>query len=318
MMKGDVFVVMELKNIFPNLYDYYQHLNRRKIISEIEKMKAGGEEEYPRLLAEKYFLATGRLLDWNNLSTYCEKMQWAKLYDLDDRKTLLSDKFLVRDWIAKKIGDKYLIPLLGVWNTFDEIDFDELPSQFVLKTNHASGFNLIVNDKSKIKRRQVKRLFDDWMDIDFSLYMGFEMQYSNIERKIIAEKYIQTIDGDLPDYKFLCFDGTPFFCWVDKGRYENHTRNIYDMNWSLQPWRQANKKIYEKPIEKPVGFDQMRDLAATLSKGFSHVRVDFYNVEGRIFFGEMTFSNGCGFDLIYPEEANLMLGNLWKLDGLDK
>ena len=295
------------------MYDYHLHLVRKKKIRSINKLKQLPESEYPQMLAENYEKIMGHKLNWDNLQTYTEKMQWAKLFDKNPLKAVLTDKYLVRDWVENKIGEKYLIPLLGVWDKFDDIDFAELPDRFVLKTNHGSGTNLIVKDKSKLNLKRAKRMFDDWMRIDYAYNSNFEMHYTDIKPKIIAEKYIETATGELPDYKFLCFDGRPYYCWVDNGRFTNHTRNVYDLEWTLQTWSQCHP-ISNKTIEKPKNFETMIQLAKQLSEGFSHVRVDFYNINGILYFGEMTFTNASGLEKIYPDEWDKKLGELWKLD----
>lgn len=302
-----------LKKRFSGIYDYHLHLLRKKKIKQIEKLKKLPETEYPKMLADRYKNVIGHNLDWDNLQTYTEKMQWAKLYDKNPLKAVLTDKYLVRDWVEKKIGGVYLIPLLGVWDRFDDIDFSNLPDKFVLKTNHGSGTNLIVKDKSKLNLKRAKRMFDDWMSIDYAFNSNFEMHYTDIKPKIIAERYIETSTNDLPDYKFLCFGGKPYYCWVDSDRFTNHTRNVYDLEWNLQSWSQCHP-IKEALIEKPENFETMVKLAQKLSDGFSHVRVDFYNIEGSIYFGEMTFTNASGLERIYPDEWDEKLGELWHLE----
>lgn len=299
----------------PAIYAYCQHFQRRKMIRTAKKRKKLTWEEKKKLVEKTYLARIGHPLDWNNLNTYTEKMQWAKMYENDSRKALLADKFAVREWVAKKIGDEHLIPLLGVWNGFSEIDFSKLPDQFVLKTNNGSGTNLIVKDKQKLNMRQVRCLVKDWLDMDFSYYNPFEFQYASIPPQIIAEQFMMTDNGgDLPDYKFLCFDGKPVYCWVDVNRYSNHKRNIYDMNWKLQSWNQLDYGNCSEAISCPKCFNEMVRIATVLAEGFSHVRVDLYEINGKIFFGEMTFTNGSGFEKIIPETADLMLGNLWDIN----
>lgn len=162
--------------------------------------------------------------------------------------------------------------MLGVWDRFDDIDFSGVPDRFVLKTNHGSGTNLIVKDKSKLNLKRAKSMFDDWMSIDYAYNSNFEMHYTDIKTKIIAEKYMETSTGELPDYKFLCFGGKPYYYRVDMGRFGNHTRSVYDMFWNLQEWNQG--KFPNCPsLEKPQLYDQMIELAGKLAEGFSHVRV---------------------------------------------
>ena len=302
-----------LKKRFPGLYDYYQHMKRMKVLANAKRLESLPEEKYNDLIEKEYLKVFGNILDWNNLRTYTEKMQWEKIYNKNPIKTTLTDKYAVREWVEGKIGKDYLIPLIGVWDSFDNIDFDLLPKQFVLKTNHGTGTNLIVKDKNKINMRRAKRMFDDWMKTDYAFTNSLQLHYRDIKRKIIAEKYLETNLGELQDYKFLCFDGKPCFCWVDLGRYSKHTRTVFDMNWKLQPWTQASYGIANYDIPMPKNFDMMIDIANILSKGFSHVRVDLYNVDGKIYFGEMTFTNGSGLDPIIPKEYDKVLGDYWKL-----
>ncbi len=298
----------------PNVYAYCQHLQRRQEIKKINSRKKLSRDARLELVEQTYLRRVGHTLNWDELHTYTEKMQWAKMYDPDPRKSSLSDKYAVRAWVADKIGEEHLIPLLGVWDRFDEIDFDSLPDQFVLKTNNGSGTNLIVKDKSKLNKRRVRQLVQDWLDTDFAYYNPFEFQYAAIPPKIIAEKYMTVDKGDLPDYKFLCFNGEPMFCWVDMNRYSDHKRNIYDMNWQLQPWNQFNYGNYDGEIPEPECFDEMKRIVSILAEGFPHVRVDLYDINGKIYFGEMTFTNGSGYEKIVPDTADLMLGELWQID----
>ena len=302
----------DLKRMLPKLFELYKHLRRKNTIRHIAKIKKLSIDELANIVSKRYLKRIGHPLDWDRLNTYTEKMQWEKLYDNNLLKTEYADKLLVRRWIAQTIGQEYLIPLLGEWDSFDDIDFDKLPSCFVLKTNHGSGTNLIVKDKSLLDKKAAKIKFNDWMKIDFG-FLSMELHYSNIKRKIIAEQYIESENGELQDYKFLCFDGVPYYCWVDMGRYSHHTRNVYDLDWNLQPWNQETYSHYDEPIPKPENFDEMINIAKTLSMGFSHVRVDLYNVKGKVYFGEMTFTNGGGFDRIIPEEYDRMLGDLWHI-----
>lgn len=298
----------------PKLYTYCQHLQRRKNIFLMRKRKELSWGEKIKLVEKTYLDRIGHKLEWDKLCSYTEKMQWAKMYDYDRRKTVLSDKLLVREWVADKIGETYLIPLLGAWDSFEQIDFRSLPNQFVLKTNNGSGTNLIVRNKNSLDWNQVKMLVTDWIDMDFAFYNPFEFQYAGIKPKIIAEKLMTVTNGDLPDYKFLCFEGKPVFCWVDMDRYTKHKRNIYDMNWRLQSWNQLNYGNYEADIPCPENFEEMKQIAETLAQGFSHVRVDLYDINGKIYFGEMTFTNGSGFEKIVPDEADMYLGELWHID----
>lgn len=304
-----------LYNIYSRLKDLKQHLQRVRIIWRSQYYKKINPEKYERILSEVYEKKMNKKLNWEHLETYTEKMQWEKIHNHDPEKTRLSDKYLVRDWVEDKIGKEYLIPLLGVWEDFSEIDLSSLPKRFVLKTNHGSGTNYIVKDKDKENWKKIAAMFNDWMKIDyaFAFKTSFELQYSDISRRIIAEQYIDGGEHDLRDYKFLCFDGVPYYCWVDVGRYSNHCRNVYNMNWELQPWREFYPNTTSS-VEPPVNFDEMIELVKKLCAGFSQVRVDLYNVNGKIYFGEMTFTNGSGLQPIIPSQYDKVLGDLWRIE----
>lgn len=226
---------------------------------------------------------------------------------------MLTDKYLVRQWIADKIGSNYLIPLLGVWDRYQDIDFEKLPEKFVLKTNHGVGMNLVVTNKENINHYIEKIRFNRWLNKNFAYIGGLELQYKNIEPKLIAEEYIVDSNGELNDYKFMYFNGKPYYCWVDIGRYSDHYRNVYDMDWNIQPWNYIKSNNSPKNIPKPKNFDKMISLATILCKGFSHVRVDLYNVDGEIYFGEMTFTSASGLGFFNPKEYDYKIGKLWHI-----
>ncbi|MGX7393438.1 ATP-grasp fold amidoligase family protein [Carnobacterium mobile] len=269
--------------------------------------------KYKLNIEEEYKKKTGFDLNLDNPKTYTEKMQWAKLYENTPLKTELTDKHLVREWVKQKIGSEYLIPIYGVWEKFEDIEFDKLPNSFVLKANHASGWNIVVKNKVNFEYNLAKKKFNKWIKKNYAYIYGLQLHYKNIKPLIVCEKYIEDSNGELVDYKFMCFDGKVYYCWVDVGRFEDHRRNVYNTQWELQPWIQHNYKNTDYTIEKPKNFEKMLEIAEKLCQNFSHVRVDLYNVDDKIYFGEMTFTNGSGYELIYPNKYNYMLGNLWKL-----
>ena len=282
----------------------------------LKKMNKITIEELMEYDANLYANRHGELLDWNDLQTYSEKMQWEKLFNHDEQKIICADKYRVRDWVKEKIGEEYLIPLIGVWDDANEIDFDKLPNQFVLKTNCSSGDVIIVKDKRKLTAKDI-RGYRKKLNYFLHMQFGFntcELHYNQMVPKIVAEAFIESTGDELPDYKFLCFDGKPYFCWVDIDRYHNHKRNVYNMAWELQDWHQYSYGISKKSVEKPDNFGKMVEVATTLCQGFPHVRVDLYNIDGKIYFGEMTFTNSSGFEKIEPKSADYMLGRLWKVD----
>lgn len=313
-------VVKFVESTFPKTF--YKLLQIRR--SRIEKKKEAMSLEDIKADDDRmYYEKIGKHVNWDNPKAYTEKMQLEKLFHNYPMKTMLADKYRVREWVAEKIGEEYLVPLCekGVFDSPYDIDFSSLPNAFVIKTNAGSGDAMVIRDKSKLSKSEIQRIcsrMDYFLNFNFS-WIGYELHYSDIKPKIIVEQLIECDDEDLPDYKFLCFDGKPLYCWVDKGRFHNHKRNVYDMNWILQDWNQRDYGNYDGIIEKPAKFDEMIRIVKTLAEGFSHVRVDLYNVKGKIYFGEMTFTNGCGFEPIIPYEADLMLGRLWDLDfNIDK
>jgi len=269
-------------------------------------------EEYPKLLKCIWVMKFGEPLDLENLKTFNEKIQWLKLYDTTPLKTKLSDKYLVRNWIKEKIGEQYLVPLLGVWNSFDEIDFDKLPEKFVLKCNHGSGMNLVVKEKKTLNIELAKQQFDEWMKINYAFEVGFELQYKDIPRKIIAEQYIEQMDKNLLDYKIHVFGGEPRIIQVIGDRdLAHHTGKeaFFDLNWQSQDLMYHTYDMYEKLPEKPDNLNEMLDIARILGEEFRYVRVDLYNGDGRILFGEMTFTPMSGFGKWEDIQAAYLVGS---------
>lgn len=305
---------MLIKDIIKKTCIYYKLLSIRRRVQKDRVTKQSLAEKQVAL-ANMYQDRIGRQLDWNNLRTYTEKMQWDKLFNINPLKVTLSDKYCVRKWIEEKIGSEYLIPLLGVWSNSSEIVFETLPNKFVLKTNCGSGDVIIVRDKSKLSQHDIKLIrakLDYYIGCDFGA-ISYELHYSLIKPCIIAEKYINSGEEDIPDYKFICFNGIVYYCWVDIGRYTNHSRHVYDTVWNFQQWNQMYE-IKDVGIARPKNYDKMLELVGVLCADFPHVRVDLYNVNGRIYFGEMTFTNGSGLDIIEPYEMDLHLGSLWNID----
>lgn len=299
-----------LTDSHPFLMSLWQKRQTRRMLKEQEVHSRMSYAEIESEIGRQYRKMFRRTLSWENPQTYNEKIHVSKVYMPDPIKTRLADKYLVREWITERIGSEYLIPLLGVYDSFDEIDFDALPDSFVIKCSHDSGSVTLVKDKSKINRDFLRRKYELLMRRNFA-WMGWEMHYRDIPPKIMIEKYM---GNAINDYKFLCFNGRPYYCWVDFDRYTNHKRNIYSLDWELQPFNQYYYGNYEGSVKCPDEFAEMKSIADVLCKGFGHVRVDLYVVEGRIYFGEMTFTNGNGFEEIIPDEWSYKLGELWPFD----
>ena len=262
----------------------------------------------------------GVTLDLDNPITFDEKIQWLKIYDNSEYKTKMADKYACREEIERKIGKQYLIPLIGAYNSWEEIDFDKLPDRFVMKTNHGSGFNHIVLDKSKLDLKKVECKFKRWLRIDYS-GNGFELQYKNIPRKIVIETYLDTLgeSSSLVDYKIHCFNGKPKYiqCIWDRNPARHYAKNIwYDLEWKVMPFSDGLYELPEKGIDKPDNFDEMITIATILSEDFKYVRVDLYDVHNNILFGELTFTPFGGvhrYNKLFTRDVDEHLGNLIKL-----
>lgn len=299
-----------LKSIMPGTYKFLQ---TKKLELEYFVRKHTNPKNYPRVLEKKYYKFTGQKMDFEHPITYSQKIQWLKTNDANPLRSTLADKIAVRDWIKASIGEEYLVPALGVYDSFDDINFDALPEKFVIKTNHSSGWNIVVKDKKSFDIAAARKKINKWLSLDYAFWTEYEPHYSKIKPRILIEQYLEDSSGGLTDYKFLCFGGQAKFVWVDFDRFTNHKRNVYDLDWNLQPWSQFTYGNYEGEALPPQNFDEMKRIAQTLCKGFIHVRVDLYNVDGKIYFGEMTFTNGSGFEQLHPDKYEYEIGKLIEL-----
>ena len=253
----------------------------------------------------------GKRLHLKNPRTFNEKLQWLKLYGRRPIDTTLSDKYAVKDYIAKTIGERYVIPLLGVWDRFEDIEFDRLPNQFVLKCTHNSGGIIVCKDKNSLNLSEAKRIIAGALSHDFYL-RSREKAYKGIPRRIIAEEYKEdSKTQELRDYKFFCFDGVPKALFIASDRQvdgEETKFDFFDMDYNHLPFTNGHPNAKVLP-EKPICFEEMKQLAAKLSKGIPHVRVDFYEVDGHVYFGEMTYSHWGGMTPFVPEEWDYTFGS---------
>ena len=226
----------------------------------------------------------GKKLNLKNPKTYNEKLQWMKLYDRNPLYTRLVDKYEVKPYVAERIGQEYIIPTLGVWDRVEDIDFDALPDQFVLKCTHDSGGLVICRDKSKLNIEEAKRKLNKSLKNNF-FYVGREWPYKNVKPRILAEAYMEdTATAELRDYKFFCFDGVvkAMFVATDRQKEGEEVKfDFYDADYNHLPFRQGHPNA-NRPTEKPATFEQMRQLAEKLSRGLPQVRVDLYEVNGKI------------------------------------
>ena len=261
----------------------------------------------------KFWLETGYRLDLNNPQSFNEKLQWLKFNDQHDEYTMMVDKYLVKDYVASLIGEKYLIPTIGVYNTIEEIKWEDLPQQFVLKTTGDSGGVIVCKDKTKLNIDETKKKLGKLKNRNYYKY-NKEYPYKNVHPRYIVEEYIVDESGyELKDYKFFCFNGEPKFVQIDFDRYSNHRRNVYDINWNLLDLQIKFPKGHDRVFPKPDNYEEMLEVARMLSKGIPHVRIDLYNVTGKIYFGEMTFFHGSGMEVFTPLEWDYKFGDFIKL-----
>lgn len=267
-------------------YRYFKGLDRQGVYKELQLQLSVFYND----LEISYDLTTPH--------TFEEKIQWLKIFGDVDKMAMLADKVSVRDWISDQIGVEYLIPIVGgPWNSFGEIDFSDLPDNYVIKANHGSGMNLIVKNNNIDKKRS-KRIIDSWTRTVFGCN-GVEQHYFKIKPIIYAEKYIEE-KGNLYDYKIHCFNGEPKFIQVIGNRdLKKHTakQKNYDFEWKDIGWVFEDYPAYDSEIARPQSLDKMYEVAKKLSSDFPYVRVDLYEVNGKVYFGEMTFTPAGGF---YP------------------
>ena len=263
-------------------------------------------------LSLKFKYKMGHFLNLENPQTFNEKLQWLKLYNRKPEYTIMVDKHEVKKYVADIIGEEYIIPTLGVWNHFDEIDFDKLPNQFVLKCTHDSGGLVICKDKNKLDLKAAKQKIEKSLKQNY-YWFGREWPYKDVKPRIIAEKYMIDESGyELKDYKFFCFNGEPKMMFIATDRGSDTKFDFYDIDFNHLPFTNGHPNANKK-IKRPKNYSKMLALAAKLSFGIPHVRVDFYNINGKIYFGELTFFHWSGLVPFEPEEWDYKLGNWLKL-----
>lgn len=270
-------------------------------------------------LKMEYYFQTGRRLNLNNPKSYNEKLQWLKIHDRKPEYTQMVDKAGVKDYITKTIGEQYVIPTLGVWKHFDEIDFTTLPEKFVLKCTHDSGGLVICKDKKMLDKVSAKKKIEKCLKKNY-FYGTREWPYKDVEPRIIAEPLLEQANGDeICDYKVMCFNGKAKLIELHMNRHsDHHTQDFYDVNWQKTEISQGKGYGGRSDIEvpKPSCLDEMLQLSETLTKDMAHCRVDWYVVNGHLYFGELTFFDGSGFDLFDRYEDDLLLGSWINLENI--
>ena len=286
---------------------------------------------YRRIVSPEYMLKrmfrkrVGYQLDLNNPKTFNEKLQWLKLHDHNPLYTTMVDKYAVKEYVADKIGAQYIIPTLGVWDHFDEIEFDKLPDQFVLKCTHDSGSVVVVADKGKIDKDVAKEKLENGLRHNY-YYAGYEWPYKNVPPRIIAEKFMadekQSELGldDMTDYKFMCFNGIVrcVFTCTDRRSDDGLKVTFFDNDWKQLPFERHYPAAAAGSIKRPNQFGLMKQLAEKLSENIPFVRVDFYEINNQVYFGELTFYPGAGMEEFSPEKYDYILGEWIKLPNVPR
>lgn len=295
----------------------YVHHPRLFIIAILKKVWfLFSDDWYLRFL---YWLEMGHPLNLDNPRTFTEKIQWLKLYNREKIYSVMVDKIAVKNYVSNIIGEDIIIPTLGVWKKFDDIDFSKLPNEFVLKTNHSGGGSgvIICRNKFEFDIKKAREKINSSMKCNY-YYRTREWPYKDVFPKIFAEKFIKAEnEEDLIDYKFYCFNGQAKYCQVIIGRRNNESIDFYDLAWNHQNFYGLNPTIgiqyAHRIISKPCQYEKMIEIANKLSKGIPFVRIDLYNVLGKIYFSEITFFPASGFGFFIPRETDALLGKLIKL-----
>ncbi len=266
----------------------------------------------------EYF--TGKKLSIDNPKEFNEKIEWYKVFYRPKILNNLVDKYAVRGYVENKIGKQYLNVLYGVYNNPKDIVYDKLPNQFILKTTHASSYNLIVTNKESIDKIKINKKFNKWLSVNQYYRTGQEWAYKDVPPRLIIEKFLKNDEEvSLIDYKFYCFNGVAKFLEVHLDREQDHKRGFYDLNFSPLPYRYVSiEKSISTDVEKPSNFEEMIKLSEILADNFPFVRVDFYSIKGKSIFGEMTFYPSDGRKDFIPDEYNKIIGDYFELPKLEK
>lgn len=259
-------------------------------------------------LSLKYRVLFHKRLSWNSPKAFTEKLQWLKINDFRPEYVEMVDKVKAKSWVAERIGSDYVIPLLGVWDSADDIDFAALPEKFVLKCNHDSGTAVVCKSKADLDFDKTRKTLDKAMNRDY-YYMGRERPYRYVKRRIFAEQMLEDDNTrELLDYKFFCFDGVPRVFKINFDKETDFHANYYDMDMNLLPFGEVWPPPALRDFSKPANFDIMIKIVKVLSEGLPFVRVDLYNINGKIYFGEMTLYPTSGFGPFNDYNWDLKLG----------
>lgn len=284
---------------------------KRIIIGLIKKNRYLPMDYYAKIYYEYYH---GKKLDLKKPIEFNQKIQWLKVYYHPPTLNVLADKYAVRDYVKEKIGEQYLNDLYGVYNKPSEIDYKKLPDRFILKATHGSNMNIIIKNKANFDRNWAKVTMFKWQRRNFYYTTGQEWVYKNIQPRIIAERILEEKGKNvLNDYKFFCFNGKPIFVKIIMDSDKNDFRPYYDMEWNKMPFATLQNKSGKEKLEKPTNFNEMKECAEKLADKLPFARVDFYSIEGKTLFGEITFYPVDAREDFYPEKYNKIIGDYIKL-----
>lgn len=284
---------------------------KRLLIYNISKSSISHIIPDKMFLKIQYKSVFGKKLNLKNPKTFNEKLQWLKLYDRNPEYCKFVDKYEVKKYISEKIGEQYIIPTLGVWDKFEDIDFDLLPNQFVLKCTHDSGSVVICRDKANFDISAAKKKIESKLSSNL-FWHGREWPYKNVKPRIIAEEYMEDASSeDLKDYKFYCFNGEPRFLYLSHGLSNHATGRIsyLTLDWEREPFKRNDFAPFEDLPPKPANYELMIEFCKQLSKDIPFLRVDFYDINGQLYFGELTFFPGSGFTKFEPVEWDEKIGD---------
>lgn len=282
----------------------------RLLFKYIKKMTFLPQKIYLPIVHKQF---TGKKLNLKNPIEFNAKLQWLKAYYHPKLLNKLVDKYAVREYVIEKIGEQYLNELYGVYDSFEEIDFDKLPNEFVLKAVHSSSSNIVCKDKTKLDFKKAKKSTNKWLKTNKYHKTGQEWAYKDVKPRLVVEKYlIDKKTNDLIDYKFYCFNGEPKFLVAQSDKLG---RSFYDLDWNKCDFRK--KVIPTYAVNKPSNFDELKILAKKLAQNLPFVRVDFYSVDNKSYFGEMTFYPADARNDFYPDKYNKIIGDMIKLPDLN-
>ena len=299
------------KNIIKKKHKDFNHLNGNRLLNYYLS------RENPELIAwymRKLFFHNNKYYpNFDKPESFNEKIHWLKLNYHNSLITKCCDKFKVKEYSREVLGKDICVPTIASWTNVNNINFDKLPNKFVLKVNWSSGYNIIVKDKTTLNINEIKHRINQWMQpYNNSYYVNFNWGYKDMKPVIYAEEYLDELDKDLPDYKFLCYNGEPKNLFVVSNRFKKMKVDFFDMDWNHLPFKRKHPTS-KNPPKKPENFEQMVEIARKLSKPFPFVRVDIYSVKNKLYIGELTFVPGGGLEPFTPVEWDYKFGKMLTL-----